>query len=114
MLTPLGAGKNKKGLIFPNVTPGQATVAFVRACQDAGVSDFSLHDLRHHFASTLRMSGVDLHTLQKLLGHRDPRMTGRYAHLSQPFLLDAAMRLDGVLTLAPAADESKSEEHGRS
>jgi site-specific recombinase XerD len=51
------------------------------------------------------MNGVDLHTLQKLLGHSDPRMTDRYAHLSQPFLLDAAKRLDSVLSLVPAAPE---------
>ena len=76
-------------------------MAFIRACEDAGVADFSLHDLRHHFASTLRMNGVDLHTLQKLLGHNDPRMTDRYAHLSQPFLLDAAKQLDRVLSLSP-------------
>jgi hypothetical protein len=57
----------------------------------------------------LRQNGVDLHTLQKLLGHSDPRMTDRYAHLSQPFLLDAAMRLDAVLTLVPAALEEVDE-----
>jgi hypothetical protein len=64
-----------------------------------------MHDLRHHYASTLRMNGVDLHTLQKLLGHSGPRMTDRYAHLSQPFLLDAAKKLDGSLSLVPAAVE---------
>jgi len=73
-------GHGKRGLLFPGVTPAQVTVAFVRACEDAGVSDFSLHDLRHRYASMLRQNGVDLHTLQKLLGHSDPRMTDRYAH----------------------------------
>jgi integrase len=108
VLTSMGADTHKrKGLLFPNVTPAQVTVAFIRACKDAGVEDFSLHDLRHHYSATLRMNGVDLHTLQKLLGHSDPRMTDRYAHLSQPFLLDAAKRLDGVLSLAPAT-ESKA------
>jgi integrase len=103
VLVSMGAGTHKRrGLLFPGVTPAQVTVAFIRACKAAGVEDFSLHDLRHHYASTLRMNGVDLHTLQKLLGHSDPRMTDRYAHLSQPFLLDAAKRLDGALSLAPA------------
>jgi integrase len=101
VLTSMSATTGKpQGLLFPGVTPAQVTVAFIRACRDAGVSDFSLHDLRHHFSSMLRQNGVDLHTLQKLLGHSDPRITDRYAHLSQPFLLDAAMRLDAVLTLA--------------
>ena len=105
----MGAGSHKqRGLLFPDVTPAQVTAASIRACEDAGVSDFSLHDLRHHYASMLRMNGVDLHTLQKLLGHSDPRMTDRYAHLSQPFLLDAAKRLDSVLSLAPAAPEAEA------
>lgn len=41
-----------------------------------------LHGLRHVFASMLASSGqVDLYTLQKLLTHKDPKMTMRYAHL---------------------------------
>jgi integrase len=113
VLTSMGAGTHKlRGLLFPGVTPAQVTVAFIRACESAGVSDFSLHDLRHHFSATLRMNGVDLHTLQKLLDHSDPRMTDRYAHLSQPFLLDAAKRLDGVLSLTPAPEEAIAETEG--
>jgi len=30
-------GHGKRGLSFPDATPAQATVAFVRACEDAGV-----------------------------------------------------------------------------
>jgi integrase len=106
VLNSMGAGTCKrKGPLFPDVTPAQVTVAFIRACKDAGVEDFSLHDLRHHYASMLRMNGVDLHTLQKLLGHSDLRMTDRYSHLSQSFLLGAAKQLDGVVSLAPASPE---------
>ena len=47
-----------------------------------------LHGLRHHFGSMLASSGeVDLYTLQKLLTHKSPEMTARYAHLR-----DAARR----------------------
>jgi len=47
-----------------------------------------LHGLRHVFASALASSGeVDLFTLQRLLTHKSPTMTMRYAHLS-----DAALR----------------------
>jgi integrase len=110
VLDSMGAAEHKrkdgKRLLFPGVTPEKVSVAFIRACRAAGIEDFSLHDLRHTFASHARMNGVDLHTLQKLLGHSDPRMTDVYANLSQTFLLDAAKRLDGVLSLAPAiADE---------
>ncbi len=104
VLTSMHGGTRKlKGLLFPDVTPAQVTVAFIRACEAAGVKDFSLHDLRHTFASHLRMHGADLHDLQKLLGHSDPRMTDRYAHLSAEHLGNAAKRLDTVLSLAPAA-----------
>jgi site-specific recombinase XerD len=72
---------------------------FIRACRAAGVEDFSLHDLRHTYASHLKMNGADLYDIQKLLGHSDPRMTQRYAHLGQDHLDAAASRLDGVLSL---------------
>jgi len=50
-----------------------------------------LHGLRHHFASMLASSGaVDLYTLQKLLTHKDHRMTERYAHLHDDTLKKAA------------------------
>jgi integrase len=94
-----GSQKVRRGLLFPDVTPAQVTVAFVRACGKAGIEDFSFHDLRHTYASHLRMNGADLHDLQKLLGHSDPRMTNRYAHLTNEHLGNAARRLDGILSL---------------
>jgi integrase len=114
VLNFLGAGTSKKkGLLFPDVTPENVSTAFIRACKDAGVEDFSLHDLRHHYASMLRQNDVDLHTLQKLLGHSEPRMTDRNTHLSQSFLLGAAMQLDGVLSLIPAAPEAESKREAK-
>ncbi|MDG2064911.1 MAG: site-specific integrase [SAR324 cluster bacterium] len=50
-----------------------------------------LHGLRHVYASTLASSGkVDLYTLQKLLTHKTPSMTQRYAHLRNEALMDAS------------------------
>lgn len=107
VLASLGVGTTRKGtgLLFPEVTPAQVTVAFIRACEDAGIEDFSFHDLRHTYASHLRMNGADLHDLQKLLGHSDPRMTNRYAHLSNAHLETAARRLDGMFILPSARNE---------
>lgn len=46
------------------------------------------HGLRHTFASHLASSGeVDLYTLQKMMTHKSPQMTQRYAHLT-----DAALK----------------------
>lgn len=55
---------------------------FSRACQRAGIEPCSPHTLRHTFASRLVMAGVDLRTVQELLGHKDIKMTLRYTHLS--------------------------------
>ena len=64
-----------------------------RIKQRAGLpKDFRpLHGLRHVYGSILASSGqVDLYTLQKLLTHKDPRMTQRYAHLRDQTLKDAS------------------------
>lgn len=47
------------------------------------------HILRHTFASHYMMSGGDILSLQRILGHRDIRMTMRYAHLAPDYLSTA-------------------------
>jgi integrase len=50
-----------------------------------------LHGLRHVYASMLASSGkVDMYTLQKLLTHKSPQMTQRYAHLRDEALKRAS------------------------
>jgi len=51
----------------------------------------ALHGLRHVYATMLASSGqVDMYTLQKLLTHKDPLMTQRYAHLRDEALKEAS------------------------
>ena len=60
---------------------------------DAGLpKDFrALHGLRHVYASMLASSSeVDMYTLQKLLTHKSPLMTQRYAHLRDETLKKAS------------------------
>ncbi|NCC85432.1 MAG: site-specific integrase, partial [Clostridia bacterium] len=55
-----------------------------------GIPEVRLHDLRHSYASFLVNAGRSLYEVQKLLGHHDPKVTMRYAHLSPGALIDAA------------------------
>ena len=66
---------------------------FVPAVKEAGIRNFHWHDLRHTFASRLVMAGVDLRTVQELLGHKTIAMTVRYSHLSPEHQLEAVQRL---------------------
>lgn len=64
-----------------------------------------LHGLRHHFASALASSGeVDLFTLQKLLTHKSPAMTQRYAHLRDEALRQASNLAGELVSKATAHD----------
>ena len=55
-----------------------------------GIPEVRLHDLRHSYASFLVNAGRSLYEVQKLLGHHDPKVTMRYAHLAPGALIDAA------------------------
>lgn len=59
----------------------------------AGVGHIRPHDLRHTFASQLVMEGVDLRTVQELLGHSSFTTTLIYAHLTQEHLQEAIKKL---------------------
>jgi integrase len=67
---------------------------FESAVKAAELIAFSWHCLRHTFASRLVMAGVDIRTVQELMGHKTIAMTVRYAHLAPKHTLAAVERLD--------------------
>ena len=87
------------GLVFKSpVTGGRfnnVKKAWAEVTKTAKLPGLRWHDLRHDFASQLVMRGAPLFTVQKLLGHANPRMTQRYAKLAPGALADAVNLLGG-------------------
>jgi integrase len=80
--------------VLPPLKPAVLTRSFARLVHRLGLKNLTFHDLRHDAASTLAMEGVPLRTIAEILGHRDLRMTARYAHLSPQHLRDAMGALE--------------------
>jgi integrase len=78
-----------------------------------GLSDVRLHDLRHSYASFLVNAGRSLYEVQKLLGHHDPKVTMRYAHLSPQAMLEAANVVGNVIYSARAGRAAAAANQGR-
>jgi integrase len=80
--------------LFVNVSTQKPFVTITRAWyrlrEKAGIDNLRVHDLRHSFASFLVNGGRSLYEVQQILGHSDPKVTMRYAHLSTKALQEAA------------------------
>ena len=83
---------------------------FKRAVNQAGLSPFRFHDLRHTFASRLAMLGCNDRTIMELGGWASPRMLKRYAHIAPTYLWQA---VEG-LTQGGTGSKTGSEERGAS
>ena len=69
--------------------------AYQTAKRRAGITKpGGIHALRHAFATHLLEAGVDVHTIQRLLGHRSIQTTTRYWHLTHASLTTQAARLE--------------------
>ncbi len=68
--------------------------ALTTALDSAKIHDFHFHDLRHTFATRMVQAGIDLYKVQRLLGHKSPIMTQRYAHHYPESLRDGVDALE--------------------
>jgi len=82
---------NKK--CVPYADPRNLRGVHTRACKRAGISEFTIHDWRHHWASRLVMAGASMPTLMKLGGWSSERMVLRYASVSDEHIADTLRRL---------------------
>jgi len=99
-------------------TSMQVQRAFKEALKSAEIDNFRFHDLRHCFASWNRQAGVDLDTLADLMGHKDTRMTRRYAHIGPTHLASAISQLEKsygeIITNLSQSKEKELPETGNS
>lgn len=88
--------KSKSDYVFPGRGGKQRTdinhqVKKIKEKAELPKDFRALHGLRHVYASMLASSGkVEMYTLQKLLTHKSPQMTQRYAHLRDEALKNAS------------------------
>lgn len=100
---PRSPGRDREDWLFPSTRAGQpitrqtAAELFHAAKDKAGISkQGGIHSLRHAFATHLLEDGVDLHTIQRLMGHGSIKTTMRYLHLSERRLMVTGSPLDAL------------------
>ena len=74
------------------------------------IGDITAHDVRHTFASRAVLQGIPLPVVSRLLGHRQPSMTLRYAHVGDRETETAAERIGAAI--ARALDGSAAGSNG--
>ena len=103
--------RNKFEYLFVNKRTGDRykciKTTWNKIRQLAGVPDVRLHDLRHQFASLMANGGRSLYEVQKVLGHSDPKVTMRYAHLQPSTLNEAVNSISSKLTLTSTTTNSE-------
>ena len=56
------------------------------------------HSCRHTYVSQMQMLGVDLATIQSIVGHADVDMTKHYLHVQEPVKLAAIEKFSSAFS----------------
>lgn len=104
--------KTSKVYLFPSKTNKNKPINSIFRHWDkirikANLPNVRIHDLRHTTASILVNKGVSLYQVQQLLGHSSPKMTQRYAHLSNTALHEAVSVVDDVVGIKDDVEEKE-------
>jgi integrase len=75
-------------------TPAAVSLAFQRACRQAGITGATFHDLRHTFVTNARRAGIDYFRIMAMTGHKTLRMFQRYNLVDEQDLREAISQLD--------------------
>jgi integrase/recombinase XerD len=103
--TYLFPGTEKGWRVDRPITAKMVWAAVDYAAKRAGIKKrVSPHILRHSYATHQLEAGVDLKTLQVLLGHVDLGTTSRYLHLSQKHLQAVSTPLERLTSLNTPAN----------
>jgi len=84
----------KGGKVIPERLTDQAIwVILEKRFRAANVKPFTPHDLRRTFAGEMLDAGVDLVTVQKLMGHSSPVTTSKYDRRDEKTKMEAAGKI---------------------
>lgn len=94
-------------LVFINFRTGEPAknssydTHLYKLCDEAGIKRFSMHVLRHTYATRAIERGVQPKVLQKLLGHASIKTTmDRYVHVTDESLAKAIKQFEGSSSLS--------------
>ncbi|WP_240616636.1 tyrosine-type recombinase/integrase, partial [Marinobacter fuscus] len=88
------------------VAPGEARImarasvqkAIKQVALDCGIRKrVHIHSLRHSFATHLLENGVNLRSIQTLLGHASPVTTARYTRMTQEAQQNSALMINALV-----------------
>ena len=107
-------------LLFPGCKPGQPLTTrqlnrlFHETADAAGIKKaVNLHSLRHSFATHLFDRGVDIRTIQALLGHDKLETTARYARVATGMISGVVSPLDELRKLPKSPAQNPGKRPGR-